>query len=336
MIGRGLLAHGVLLAVAAVASVFVWTREKTPVAAPGEVTIWNARAADVERIALDEKGKKVTLEAETDAQGRWFSGTAVMPGVATPDAGSPAPREVHFVSVSQANKVAEGFAPLRGLREIGRIGDDRAAEFGLKEPEGSISVTVAGKERKLTLGARTPGGGDRYVRDDSDIVYVLRGEVTRDLEAGDPALAERDTHGFKDPDLVRVRIVARGKSREILRRGPETKRIWADPSDPEKADETATNWLAKVDRLRPTEFLATEPRGAEPVLRIEYEAKGVQGAFLELAKLPSAQPEAPPVSVAPQAAKPDYVVRTEWTRRWAKVYGPVAEQVEQDLGSVLR
>jgi hypothetical protein len=305
----------------------------------GDVTVWNARAADVERIVFESKTKKVSLESRKDAQGRWFYGVSETQVPQAPDAGPPPPPKVAaFVSVTQGNKIADALAPLKALREVGKIGDDRAAEFGVKEPDGSLSVTIDGKERKLTLGGHTPGGGDRYVRDDgANILYVIKGDATRDLESGDGTLSEREPHGFKDNDLESVRVVARGKTRDILRRGPESKRIWADPADPEKADETVSNWVAKVDRLRPLEYLAPQPTAPEPVVRIEYKVKGVQGAFLEIAKVPSTAPPPPPTTNQPASGpKSDYIVRTERTRQWAKVYGTVGEQVEQDLGSVLR
>jgi hypothetical protein len=326
MIGRGIIVHAALLGVAVGASLFVWTRDKTPAINVGNVTIWNGRAADVERVAFDAKGKKVSLEARKDAYGRWFFGTSQASAPPSADAGaSLGPKVTTFVSVGQADKIAEALAPLKALRELGKIGDDRAAEFGMKEPDGTLTVTIAGKERKLTVGGRTPGGADRYVRDDgSSTVYVVKGDVTRDLESGESALGERETHGFKDPDVESVRVIARGKSREVLRRGPESKRIWADPSDPEKADETVSNWIAKVDRLRPSEYLGTPPPAPDLVVRLDYKVRGVNGAFVEIAKVQSGGP------------KLDFVLRTERTRLWAKVPGPVGEQVEQDLGSILK
>jgi hypothetical protein len=335
--GRGLLPHVVLLAVAASASVFVWTRDKKPVVSAGDVTVWNVRAAEVERIAIETKIRKVSLEAHKDGQGRWFLGTSETQSPHVPDGAPAAPKVVTFIAVAQADKVAEGLAPLKALREVGRVGDDRASEFGLKDAEGSLSIGIAGNVRRLTLGGRTPGGADRYVRDDgSGRVYVVKGDVTRDLESGESTLTERDLHGFKDADLESMRVQARGKSRTVLRRGPESKRIWADPAEPDKADETASNWVAKIDRLRPTEYLAPQPTAPEIVVRIEYAAKGVQGAFLEVAKLPPSPPPAPPPGATPPPEKPEFAVRTEHTRQWAKVYGPAAEQVEQDLASVLR
>lgn len=334
MIARGLFTHLTLLGVAIGASIFVWTRDKTPVASSANVTVWNARAADVQKVVLEAKDKKVSLEARKDAQGRWFLGTQS-------GTSSTPTQTLTFAAVGQADKLAEALAPLKALREVGVVGDDRAAEFGLKEPDGSLAATIAGKERKLTLGARTPGGADRYVKDDaSNVVYVVKGEVTRDLEAGESALGERELHGFKDADIESLKISARGKARTVLHAGgsggPEAKRIWADPADPEKADETVTNWIAKLDRLRPTEYLASEPRGAEPVARVDYVARAVSGAFVEIVKLPTAAPAGGAADASAPGPKAEYFLRSERTRLWAKVHASVAEQVEQDLPSIVR
>jgi hypothetical protein len=333
--GRGLAVHVVLLIAAAGASVLVWTRDKKPAVTAGEVTVWNARPDDVSHVEFESKGKKVTLDAHKDALGRWFAGTAVTPALQAVDAGAPPPpRTSSFVSVEKAGKLADALAPLKAIREVGKIGDDRAPEFGVKEPEGTLSATIAGKEHKLAIGAHTPGGGDRYVRDEtSGVVYVVKADVTRDLESGEATLTEREPHEFKDPDIESIRVLARGKSREVLRRGPSSKRIWADPSDPEKADETVSNWIAKVDRLRPGDYLAAQPGAPDVVVRIEYKVKGAQGAFFEIAKVPAA-----PAAGTPSASTAawDFVVRSERTRQWAKVGTTVGEQVEQDLASVLK
>jgi hypothetical protein len=337
---RSLLPHVVLLAVASVGSIYVWTRDKKEPAVSSEATIWSGRPSDVGRVTFESKTKRVSLESKTDGRGRYFIGTAESRTITGQgDAAAPPPpppKTSTFVSVGPASKLAEALAPLRALRDVGKIGDDRAAEFGLKEPDGTVRVVLAGTERKLTLGEHTPGGGDRYVKDEvSGTVYVVSGEVLRDLESGESALAERELHELKDEDIQSLTIAAHGKSRTVLRRGLEAKRIWADPSDPEKADETATNWIAKVDRLKPNEYLATQPSSPEIVVRVEYKAKGAEGVFVEVAKVPGAAPEtSTPNAVTP--AKWDYLVRTERTRWWAKTLGPVAEQVEQDIGSVLK
>ena len=328
MIGRGIWLHVTLLLVAAMGAVYVWTRDKKAAsAATTDVTVWSGRAEIVESIGFQSKTKNVSLEARKDGQGVWFLGTAVTNPPAV-DGGAPSTpaKPVTFASVGAADKIAHALAPFRATREIGRIGNERAAEFGLKDPEGTLDVSIGGQKHHLSLGGAAPGGKDRYLRDDaSGIVYAAKGDFVRDIESAESALVERELHEFKDPDLESARLVARGKTREILRRGPEGKRIWAAPASPEQADETAANWMAKIDRLHPTEYVPEPKTPPESVVRVDYKAKGIHGAFVELGKLPS-----------DGGGKPEYLVRSERTRLWAKVPTSLGEQVEQDLDSILK
>jgi hypothetical protein len=333
VIGRGIGVHVALLGVAVAASVFVWTRDKKPAVSAGDVTIWSARAADVEKVAYEAKGRKISLEARSDARGRWYFGTAESPGAGA------APTKTTFVSVTQGGKLADSLAPLKAIREIGRIDDGRTTEFGLRQPEGSLVVVIAGKERRLDLGGQAPGGGSRYVRDTgSGTVYALKGDVLHDLEVGEFSLLEHDLHGFKDADIKSVRVSAQGKTRDVLRSGPDAKRIWATPASPDTQDETAANWLSKVDRLKPNDFVTPQPSAPPVIARLDYQVRGEEGAFLEIAKIPAPPVPAPLADSAAAAAapKPDYLVRSERTRLWAKVNTQFGEQVEQDLASILK
>jgi hypothetical protein len=351
-IGRGFFVHVALLALAVVAAVLVWTRDKQPkTLAQGDVTVWAGRAADVERISFEGKAKKVSLEAKKDATGTYFVGTAekeVTPAKKDPhdhgaaDAGADAeahagepepapPKErvaVTFVSVSGAQKLADQLAPLKALRGIGKIGDDRAAEFGLNEPEGTLTVKIGQVERKLIFGGQTPGGGDRYARDPaSGEVFAVKGEIFRNLEGADSSLMERNLHEWPDSDIGSATITAQGKTRNLVRGGEERKRFWADPGAPDTNDETAGNWMSKLDRLRPSEYSSTPPAGAEVVVRLDFAGGGGQKlGYLELIK----------AAPAASGGKPDYYIMTERTRLHAKVPAQAAEQVEQDVGSVLK
>ncbi|MBV9950183.1 MAG: DUF4340 domain-containing protein [Myxococcales bacterium] len=332
---RGLSVHAALLVVAAGASAYVWTRDKAAAAtAASDVLVWPERPEDLQQIAFESNGHKVVLEAQSDAHGRWFQGTAETPPPALPDAGAPdagprndaTPKTSRFVSVSAAQKIASGLAPLKAFREIGRVDDARAKEFGFQETPATLVAKFGGRERRLFVGGPTPGGADRYVREaGSGYVYAVKGEVFRELDGGEPALVEHDPHGFEDADLGGAVIRAKGKTREALRRGPPGKRIWSDPASPDQADETLGNWFGKVDRLRAIEYVADAPAGSEPIVRIDYKVKGEAGDFLELVKGPGTT-----------AGKPDYFMRTERTRSWTKVYGAPGEQVDQDVGSVVK
>jgi hypothetical protein len=333
------LVHLGILAAATIAAVGVWTRDKDHKAvAQGDVSVWSGRSGDVEKVGYESKTRKVEVLARKDAAGRYFVGTIEKESApahaahgardaGAPDGGAaaaPAARStIGFVSVSAGEKMADALGPLKALRVLGKIGDDRAAEFGLAEPEATILVKIGGAERKLLVGGQTPGGGDRYVREAaSGEVYVLKGEPIRNLESADSMMLERELHEWKDTEVARARVEAGGKGRDLVRGGAEGKRFWADAGSPDTNDETLGNWMSKLDRLRPTEFVPNPPDARQVVLRVDYTGKGALG-FVELAKVTSAE-------------KPSYLLRTERTRLFGKVTGSVAEQLEQDLGTIVK
>ena len=328
--GRATLVHLGLLAVAAVFAVLVWTRDKKPKAlAQGDVTVWSGRPADVERITYEGKGKKASLEVKKDAAGSYLVGTFEKPataprGDAGADAAAPS-TTVNIVSVGAGGKLLEALAPLKALRALGKIADDRAAEFGLAEPDGKLVVTLKGAPRTLVVGGPTPGGADRYVKDEgSGEVYALKGDVVRDLESADQRLMERDLHEWKDADVASAKITAGGKTRAVVRGGAEGKKFWADPTAADKNDETVGNWMTKLDRLKPTEYAPSPPEGREVVVRVDYSDAGRPLGFIEVAK------------VAGASGKSDWYVMSERTRSWGKVTATTAEQVDQDVGSVVK
>ncbi len=342
---RGIGLHLVLLAIAASGAILVWTRDDRAIASVGDVVVWTLENRDVSRIVLEKKGEKLVLEARRDAHGRYFFGTAEgvlsrppegtadesdEPGERGPNepaptspAGSAAqPTTVTFVSVTPAEKVLETMAPLKAQRALGTIADDRAAEFGLEAPEGSLVIVTGAIERRLDLGSAAPGGASRYVRDAaSRRVFAVKSEVLEALASGASALGEQELHGFKDADVRGVRILTTRK-RELTRSGPPHKRIWADPGAPETADETAANWLSLFDKIRLTEWFETPPEGLVPVVRLEYLGRGIEGTFVELAKVPA-------------GPKTEFFVRTERTRLWARTFPALGEQIEEDLGAVV-
>jgi hypothetical protein len=333
-VARGPLVHLAVLAVSVAAAVGVWTRDKEPRAlAQGDVTVWSGRADSVERVTYESKTHKVALDAKSDKIGRYFVGTAerdAPAGMPTTDGGAPPPAAppttTQLISVGGADKLATALAPLKALRSLGRIGDDRAAEFGLAEPDGTMTFKVSGAEHKLIVGGTTPGGGDRYVKDPaSGEVYVLKGDALRTLESAESSLIERELHEWKDGDVTALQIVAGSKSRSLVRGGADAKKFWADAAKPDENDETLGNWMSKLDRLRPMEFVATPPEGRETVVRLEYKAANKSLGFVEVVKTKAAE-----------AGKSDYFLQTERTRLFAKVSTGLGEQLEQDLGSAVK
>ncbi len=334
-LGRGLLIHVGLFVLASAGAAKMWLREDQPKAlAQTEATVWQGRPADVERVVFDGKTKKVSLETKKDDVGSYYVGalerSATPPpagSAGTPPPAPPAKGKTEFVAVGAAQKIVDAMAPLKALRALGKIPEDRASEFGLAEPEGTLVVMLKGAERKLVIGGTTPGGGDRYVKDPaSGETYVIDGDAVRDLDSAETRLVERDLHEWKEAEITAAKVKTSDKSRQIVRGGPEGKRFWADPGAADQKDETVANWMSKIDRLRPTDYVMTTPSDKQDIVRIDYVAGTRELGFVEVARIPAADP----------SGKPEYLVRTERTRLYAKVPATTAEQVEQDLASVLK
>jgi hypothetical protein len=328
---RNVTIHAGLLLLGGVAAGFAWSKDKTPHSTQEtNVVVWNARPSDISRIVHETKGKRLELEAREEKKGgeRWYFGKVEYPPVPGSNP-MPTMKPAVFASVGPATKVVEAFAPFKALRSLGKVPPSREAEFGFDKKEASLTFTVSGKERKLFIGGIAPGAGDTYVLDSaSNEAYVLKSDPLRDIEGGETRLLERDQHAFKEPDIAQAKITAGGKTRVVVRSGPDNKRIWADPADKEKADETVANWMQKIDHLRVNEFAANPPAGQTVVLRVEYEGSGKSLGYFELSKSPAADPSS--------SVKNEYWIMTEHTHLPGKLLPSAGEGVEQDLTSVLK
>jgi hypothetical protein len=357
MLARGLGLHVFLFVGASVLGLRAWTAEDEPNKKPVAAELWSGKVSDLSRIEYRTDKKLVVLEPKQDEDGRYYVGSveplaaAPKPAKGAPDAGaSPAghgdPHDPHgahaahaepenveakrFISLSKGNELAESLATLKATRVLGKVAPERIADFGFDKTElGTLKVVVAGKEHNLQLGEKTPGGSDRYVRDTSSgEAFVIAGLIANDLTAADNRLIEREFHDFGDEKVAKVVLKTATGSREVVRHAVE-KDFWAKPEAPDTKDETVSNWMTKVDRLKVTTYMETvepAPKPDDQVVRVEYfNDRGRRLGFLELVRLPSKDGK----------EKPDYLARSERTRWHATVLRSTAEQIDQDLASVL-
>jgi hypothetical protein len=292
VITRSIGLHLILFAAASALGLRAWTAEDEPNKNPVAAELWSGRLSDLQKIEFRTDKKRVALEPREDALGRYYVGS-----IETLKAPPPA---------------ADG--PDAGLD---------------KADQGTLEVTIAGTKHSLQLGEKTPGGSDRYVQNpETGEAYVMAGSIANDLQSADSRLIERDFHDFGDEKLGKVVLQAGDKRREIVRHGDE-KDFWSRPDSPETKDETVSNWMTKVDRLRVTTYVETldpAPKPEDQVVSVEYfNDKGRKLGFFELVRRPSKDGK----------EKPDYVARSERTRWHATVLRSTAEQIDQDLASVV-
>lgn len=345
MIPKGLLVHTGIFVVASTLALHAWTRGEDKSKQDATIEIWGGAPTTIQRIEFENNKRKVTLEAQSDDNGQYFVGTLLRAKAAKSDAPpnphQPAPttpdlndakaekETVRFVGVTESKALSEKLAPMKALRLLGKFDEKRLPEFGFDQDHGTMRVTVSGKTHQLALGGDTPGGTDSYARDlDSGEGYVISGGITQPLQQAESRLIERDLHAFTMDDVERVRVIKGGASRELSKH-PEQKGFWSNPTTPEAKDETASNWMSKLERVRVTTYLEKpEPpvKAEDLVMRVEYLGRGGKKlGFIELAGRP---PQA-------GAEQSEFCVRTEHTRWYATILRSSGEQLQQDIASVL-
>jgi len=333
---KTILAHGALLLVSSALAFTVWSRdEKAEKEKPNQVQVWEGSVDAVQGVSFDGKQRKLKVEAKKDALGRYYAmhlekeETPPAPKP-NPSAGvsAPPPEPKHessyFLGVKAADETVAKLATLKALRALGKIDPARLADYGLDKPEATLKVNVGGKEQTLSIGGQTPGGGERYAKyAGSGEVFAIDGDLVQTLSFADSRLMERELHGFTDDEVKRVRITKGSKARELVR-VPDKKDAWADAATPAKADETAVNWMTKLDRLRTTEFVekpANSPSPEQALVRVEFFSGSKSLGFFELYKA---------------AAEKEYLGRSEYTRSFVKVPASAAESLDQDLAALLK
>jgi hypothetical protein len=331
---KGLLVHAALLGVAGALSLAVWSRDESVVQSVNSerVEVWGGSPDSVSRLEFDSPKLKFSLDAQKDESGRFFvvsldKEEAKLPP--SPDAGAPEPAKrvsSRFVAVKAAGELVEKLAPLSAVRRIGPYQPARAEEFGLDKPDGTLKVKLGGAEQALVIGAATPGGQERYARHvASNTIYAVASDLAQSLIGAESRLLERDFHGFTDTEVTRIRVTRAGKSREFVP-VPEKKGSFADAATPKQVDQTAGNWLGKVERLRVSEYVekpAQVPAAESAVARVEYFGGAKPLGYLELFAVPGEKGN-------------DYLARSENTRWYVKVTTSLGEQVDQDLASLLK
>jgi len=350
---KSIILHVGALAVSSALALSVWLRdEEADQPKSTAVEVWGGRPETVESIAFESSSRKGRVEPRKDALGRWYvtrferiqeqpadphtqpsaPQSSAAPSASAAPAPPPAPKPPPkistetFVSVKEAEELVKKLAPLMALRSVGKIDPKQASDFGLDKPDGTLKVKIAGKEHVLTVGGQTPGGGERYAKyAASGEVFAIPGELTQALVYADSRLMERDLHAFATDEVEKLKISKGGKSRNLVRVAGK-QNAWADAATPTKADETLSNWLTKLERVRITDYVekpSTAPRPEHLVVRVDYSSKSKELGYLELYKVPGEK-------------DPEYLARTEYGRWYTKVVPSAAEQVDRDLGSILK
>jgi hypothetical protein len=293
-----------------------------------EAELWSGTADQVESITLKTEDRVVKIIPKKDAVGRY--GIVEVTKLADANdaknavssASPPKPEAPkRFISVDAVEVLLPALAPAKSYRTVGKLDAKRLTDYGLEKPDTFLEVSIGGKTHKLDIGGLTPGSGDYYVRSpETGDVNTFAAEAITRMKYGESRLLEHDLHGFKVDDVQAVSITAGDKTKKLERL--EGKSAWADASSPNKADETASNWLLKVQRLRPTTYLERVTNLGASFVRVEYRDAKSQLGYVELFRSTGAELK--------------YYGRSERSRWYVELPKALVEPVDQDLGTVLK
>lgn len=355
---RGIVAHGVLLAVALVLAFVTWTSKEAPDTGQATISVWDHAPADIAAVSFHSSGR--TLQLERRANGArsylWAQQTTrpvppphvadstgelaeqadtVVLTTETGEAGeigdsiAPEPERMEEFPVGkEGDTLVEQLARLRALRDLGDATQEKRDAYGLADTTSTISVEFRdGTERTLGLGNSVVGGGNRYVLDvERNRVFVLPVGVIQPLESGE-MLRLTEYQSFEPDDVARVTVRAGTTAERSMRRhttgSPEA--AWS-PADSDRPDPAFGSFMQQIDQLWVSRYasdVSTDTLNA--VLRVEYHnARGSTIGSLELFRGRDA------------GGTPAYFMQTGRTIVPGEIYAPLGERLEQDVESLFR
>ena len=354
--------HATLLGVSGVLAFSTWTKEEDADGGKfAQADVWSGTPAKLERVGFESKEGTLSLEPRRDKLGAYYVGTVVKTeagvaeqvkhshkeekhlfdkdgGVGRGEHGhhddddapiAKASEPVSFIAVGEGEELAKKLAPLRALRALGVLDEAKLDEFGLEETEGTLRVKIGGAEHTLLFGGKTPGGTDRYAKDaETGKAYVVEGSILRDLQNASQRLVERKLHDWEDSSVEKV-VVHVGDQRRTLVRTAGERSFWSGEGSADTKDETASNWMSKLERLRVTSYegeqLSPPPAASDRVVHVDYFDERRKIGFIDLYRR----------GAGTEGGKVEFVAQTEHTRWYAQVLRSTAEQVDQDVASVV-
>lgn len=368
---KGVIVHGVLLAVMLVYGYRTWTRDRSVEPTAGQVVVWDRAPGDVQSVVFTSTRKTVKLERRGQGAETYWWGTEIRtdkrmkPPTASPDAGvpeaptdggvppsKPLPEEEIVTTTNQfpigtpGEDLVKGVAALRALRALPAVTEEAKKEYGLELGDTTLAIVFKDGTRTFVIGNKVSGGKERYAFEpDSGKAFVLSGAFIDPLESGASQLRPSEPKGFDPALLAAVEIKAGAKSRKATRittkneKGDQTK-TWAPSPGSGKTDQTLANFIDSIDRLRTSQY---EPDLAitdlTPVVAATFQdAQGRTLSTLTLYKRDKPG-ELPTDGTADPTAPPptvsEYFLVTEKTRVPGVVSKSAAERIEQDVATLL-
>ncbi len=318
---KSILVYATILVLSMGASWVQYTSEEAAVPKEG-IVLADVKKDDLQQLSYGSPDLKVLMEIRKDDLGSYSWVTLTETKKKKGPDGVETSEEIvtRFKGGEDATKLIEKWAPIMAMRELGRA-EDKIESFGLKSPTSSVVVTTAGKTWTLDLGGDTYGLKDRYVRDQgTGMVFVVDDQSIKPFTSK-TKLRETAVFSAKKTEIESVKV-GRGAATITW----EQKNIvdtaaafWARQGGTGDKDETFSNWLDKLLKLRSQEYVqAEEPADLVPVMDLSI--KPVDHPVESLQLLRSGE---------------DWYARGSWVRGLVKLNKTSAADVESEVDDVI-
>jgi Domain of unknown function (DUF4340) len=318
---KSILAYATILVLSLGASWVQYTSEEAAVPKEG-IVLADVKKDDLQQLSYSSPDLKVLLEIRKDDLGSYSWVTLTETKKKKGADGVETSEEVvtRFKGGEDATKLIEKWAPVMAMRELGRA-EDKIESFGLKSPTSTVVVTTAGKTWTLELGGDTYGLKDRYVRDQgTGLVYVVDDQSIKPFTSK-TKLRETAVFSAKKTEIESVKV-GRGAATVTW----EQKNIvdtaaafWARQGGTGDKDETFSNWLDKLLKLRSQEYVqAEEPADLVPVMDLVIKPVDHPAESLQLLR-----------------SGEDWYARGSWVRGLVKLNKTATADVESEVDDVI-
>lgn len=317
---KGVMVHGVLLALALLVGYQTWTRDPTRSTAADEVPVWRGSVDRVSSLTFTRPDQILTIEAR-EANGERYLWGSVQRGRSADDT-SQAPRTIDEFPVGErGTELIERVASLAALRDLGVLTDSLKVAYELVDPQRRLRIAFRDRTRELLLGGNVFGGGHRYALDpENGHGYVISSDILRQLEGGQGLLRQTRLHDWELRDVASVTVQAGSATRRMLREGEVsvTGAMWTSPETGEP-DQTFANFMDRIQRLAAITYEASlSSHQLERRVRVEFfDARNRTLGFVDVFRAPG------------ETDGFEYYILTEETRVVARTHPSLGERLDE-------
>lgn len=318
---KSILAYATILVLSLGASWVQYTAEESEAPKEG-IVLADLKKDELQQLSYNTPDLKILIEIRKDDLGSYSWVTLTETRKKKGPDGVESSEEVvtRFKGGEDATKLIEKWAPVMAMRELGRP-EDKLESFGLKAPTSRIMITGASKTWTLDLGGDTYGLKDRYVRDQSTgLVYVVD-DLSIKPFTSKSKLREVNVFSAKKAEIESIKV-GRGASTvtwEQKNLVDTAAAFWARQGGSGEKDETFSNWLDKLLKIRNLEYVQeAEPAGLVPVMDLTIKPVDHPAETLQILR-----------------AGEDWYARGSWVRGLVKLNKSSTADVESEIDDVI-